>query len=252
MEDTQPVVEEDINEEVYTEESVLREQLPPLFLCPLSEGSGRVLRYRSGLSLRSPLSQPLIRQSNNCGISVNDGVFSTTESRTPEQSSYGTVLASSVASASTQSPQGGIGELGLPLNITSGLGEDNIASVDREAIPSTTPSNGISSESSSGGQEQRHSSIHSAYFTIGDQDDSQSQMNVPNDNDVSLPIDPVSPPSYETVCQKKGSREPNGSSRNTMDSLQLPTYRDAIGRGRYLEGKLILLSLMHDCFVYSF
>ena len=236
MEDNQSVrhdAEKCVSDESGTERANFRDELPPLLLGPVAEGSGRILRYRSGLSLRSPLSQPLIRQSGNFGANVSVNGPSINESRTFEQSGPEVLLPPVVNSSSVQPPEEVVEEFRDPLrNLgdSNSHAEVNPAGGDREA--------GLAiSQSGYNGSLQTPSSAQSAYFTIGEQDDTQPQLDMSPRNDTILAIDPPQPPSYESICRRKFVSDSHCSSINTMDSLQPPTYRDAVGRRRYLEGK---------------
>ena len=224
MENSQQIVHnrEDFNDETGTDRAISRDQLP-LFYRPSSEGSGRVLRYRSGLNLHGPFSQPLIKHSSYYESTVNSEVSSAFESRNDDDSLLEVTNVSGIASSSEQSTCGCTVEYRVPTSTAQASNsdeEDNLADLDGETDLASTS----------------QSSVQHSCFAIGIQDDAQTQVNVSAGNDAVLPIDP-SPPSYETVCQKKIVRDSTASSHNTVDSLQPPTYRDAVGRGRYLEGK---------------
>jgi len=212
---------EDLNDEASTDRTLARD-LPPLFYRPSSEGSGRVLRYRSGLSLHGPFSQPLIKYSSNHESSGSAEVSSPLESRNNDDSLLERSNVSGVASSSEQSSHGitvGYRVQTHTAQASNSCEGENFADLDGEADLASTP----------------QSSAQCACFTIGIQDDAQTQVNVSAGNDPVLPIDSSPPPSYETVCQKKIVRDSTASSHSTVDSLQPPTYRDAVGRGRYLE-----------------
>ena len=214
---------EDLNDEASTDRTLARD-LPPLFYRPSSEGSGRVLRYRSGLSLHGPFSQPLIKYSSNHESSGSAEVSSPLESRNNDNSLLERSNVSGVASSSEQSSHGitvGCIVQTHTAQASNSCEGENFADLDGETDLASTP----------------QSSAQCACFTIGIQDDAQTQVNVSAGNDPVLPIDSSPPPSYETVCQKKIVRDSTASSHSTVDSLQPPTYRDAVGRGRYLEGK---------------
>lgn len=203
--------------------SSARGELPHLLSLPLSEGSGRILRYKSNRSPTSPCSQPLIRQSQNGATNINGPVSSDTDIRQSEHCKCDTVL---MVGAARQSPE--IEDCRIPIITASACSADDV-SLNGEGLT------GAMLEDFSRPEQNQVSSGHSANFTIGEESQSQSNLSMVC-NDVTLQADLPPPPSYEIACRKKMTGDLNRLSVNTMDSLQPPTYRDAVGRARYIEG----------------
>ena len=197
--------------------SLSREQPIPHLLSKLpSDGSGRVLRFKSGASSKL---QPLKRTETPSPSDEPEVVLSNNGSRREEL---------------------------MPVNersvLTSFQREETAAIIESEDQEQP------SSEDSLMGQLTVDNQLtvgpdthHYAEFVIGDSsDDSASASNRSSDYTDSRATNSAAnippPPSYESACRKMTVHLERNPSSLSVVSIQPPSYRDAVGARRFLEG----------------